>query len=294
MGEENSSIMSDQYAVQKTKGSPSWQLPVLVVLAVIALAALGFAWSNSAKIESANQAVAEQMKSVQASVQQEMTTLKEHVADENTHKELQGDFKVVTDKLNITQSQLKKARREAEAQNVETTNLVKALDTSMHSELATKATADEVKAVDGRVTKVSADLDKTVNDLNMARSELGTLIARNHEDIEVLRRLGERDYIEFTIVGKNKPQNVGNITVKLKSVNEKQNRTNLNYTVEDKKYEAKKTNINSPIFFYLSGARQPEEIVINRVGKNTISGYLSIPKANSQPASNSAANSGLY
>jgi len=75
-------------------------------------------------------------------------------------------------------------------------------------------------------------------------------------------------------------------------VNEKKNRSNITYTVEDKSYEAKNANVNTPIFFYLSGARQPQELVINKVGKNTISGYLSVPKANSQSASNSTSKSG--
>jgi hypothetical protein len=285
--------MSDEYGVPETKSSPSWQLPAIVILALVALGALGFAWSDSAKLDAAKQATSDQVKAVQTSVQQEITALKDRLAaDEKINNFLQGDLKVVTDKLKITQSQLKKARQEAEANNSQTAEMVKSLDTSVHSELATKATTDDVKTVDTRVTKVNSDLDKTNSDLNMARSELGTLIARNHDEIDVLRRQGERDYVEFTITGKNKPQKVGNVTVELKSVNEKKNRSNIIYTFEDKNYEAKNANVNTPIFFYPSGAHQPEELVINKVGKNTISGYLSVPKANSQAASNSSSKSG--
>jgi septal ring factor EnvC (AmiA/AmiB activator) len=280
--------MSEEYSVPETKSSPSWQIPAIVILALVALAGLGLAWSNSSKVDAAKQAVAEQVKSVQQAVQQDMTTLKDRIAaDEKTNTELQGDLKVVTDKLKITQGQLKKARQEAVAQNTQTAEMVKTLDSSVHTELATKATTDDVKTVDTRVTKVSSDLDKTNSDLNMARSELGTLIARNHDEIDVLRRMGERDYTEFTITGKNKPQKVGNVTVALKGVNEKRNRSNLTYTFEDKTYEAKNANINTPIFFYLSGTHLPEELVINKVGKNSISGYLSVPKAN-QPAATAA------
>src|SRR6516164_3807087 len=215
---------------------------------------------------------------------QDLEELRKRVEhDEQANNELQADLKVVTDKLTITQGQLKKARQEAVAQDTETTEKLTELDSSVHSELATKATTDDVKTVDIKVTNVSTDLDKTKNDLNMARSELGTLIARNHDEIDVLRRQGEREYVEFTITGKNQPQKVGNTTIELKGVNEKRNRSNIVYTVEDKKYEAKNANINSPIFFYQSGTHLPEEIVINKVGKNTISGYLSVPKANSQP-----------
>ena len=276
--------MADEYLVQETKSGPSWQLPAIVILALIALGALGFAWSDSAKLDSTKAAVADQVKAVQQSVQQDMSTMKDRLAaDEKENTDLRGDLKVVTDKLKITQGQLKKARQDAVAQNTQTAEMVKSLDTSVHTELATKASNDDVKTVDGRVTKVSSDLDKTNNDLNMARSELGTLIARNHDEIDVLRRQGERDYIEFTINSKNQPQKVGNVTVELKGVNEKRNRSNLVYTFEDKKYEAKNANINTPIFFYPSGAHQPEELVVNKVGKNTISGYLSVPKVNSQP-----------
>ena len=285
--------MSDEYVVPETKSGPSWQLPAIVILALLALGALGFAWSNSAKLDATKQAVADQVKAAQTSMQQDMSTLKDRLAaDEKTNNDLQGDLKVVTDKLKITQGQLKKARQEAAASNSQTADLVKNLDTSVHTELATKASTDDVKTVDGRVTNVSSDLDKTKNDLNMTRSELGTLIARNHDEIDVLRRQGERDYVEFTIAGKNKPQKVGNVTVELKGVNEKKNRSNITYTVEDKSYEAKNANINTPIFFYLSGSRQPEELVVNKVGKNTISGYLSVPKSSSQAASNSSSKSG--
>lgn len=288
--------MSEQYTVvEEPKSNNSWQLPVIVILALVALGGLGLAWSNSAKMDSTKQAVADQLKAVQTSVQQDMTTLKDRITtDEKANTDLQGDLKVVTDKLKITQGQLKKARKEAAEQNTQTTELVKTLDTSVHTELATKATSDDVKTVDTKVTKVSGDLDKTVNDLNMARSELGTLIARNHDEIDVLRRQGERDYIEFTIAGKNQPQKVGNVTVELKGINEKKNRANIVYTVEDKRYEEKNRSLNQPIFFYLSGAHQPEELVINKVGKNQISGYLSTPKANVQPATAaSASKSGM-
>jgi hypothetical protein len=106
-----------------------------------------------------------------------------------------------------------------------------------------------------------------------------------------LRRLGERDYVEFTISGKNKPQKVGNVTVELKGVNEKRNQYSVAMTVEDKRFEKKNRALNEPIIFYTSSSHQAEEVVINKVGKDRISGYLSLPKANAQSASNNS-NSG--
>jgi hypothetical protein len=62
-------------------------------------------------------------------------------------------------------------------------------------------------------------------------------------------------------------------------------------TVEDKRFEKKNRALNEPILFYTSGTHQPEEVVINKVGKDQVSGYVSIPKANGQSAG-SATNSG--
>jgi len=227
-------------------------------------------------------------------VEQDMTSLKDRVVqDEKTNADLQGDLKVVTDKLKITQGQLKKARAEAVAAVQDTTTKLTALDTSVHTELATKAATDDLKNVDTKVGGVRTDLDTTREDLKMARSEMGTLIARNHDEIDQLRRLGERDYVEFTIAGKNKPQKVGNLTVELKGVNEKRSQFSVAMTAEDRKIEKKNRNMNEPIFFYLSGTKIPEEIVINKLSKDTVSGYVSIPKANGQQqTSNSNSSSG--
>jgi len=287
------SEQDSQTTYVETKSGSSWQLPAIILLALLAVGGLALAWSNSSKLDATKQAVADQVKAVQTSVQSDMSTLKDRVAqDEKTNTDLQGDLKVVTDKLKITQSQLKKARAEAEQLNTDTTSKITALDTSVHQELATKATSDDVKTVDTRVTQVDTNLNKTISDLNMARSELGTLIARNHDEIDVLRRQGERDYIEFSIAGKNKSQKVGNISVELKGTNEKKNRASLVLTVEDKTTEDKNRAVNQPLFFYLNGTHQPEEVVINKIGKNQISGYLSIPKANAQPATSAASTSG--
>ena len=274
--------MSDEYIVENRSGA-SWQLPAIIVLGLVSVAGLAFAWNASSKLDATQQSVTTQVNAMKQGVEQDMTSLKDRVVqDEKTNADLQGDLKVVTDKLKITQGQLKKARAEAAAAVQDTTTKLTALDTSVHTELATKAATDDLKNVDTKVGGVRTDLDTTREDLKMARSEMGTLIARNHDEIDQLRRLGERDYVEFTIVGKNKPQKVGNLTVELKGVNEKRSQFSVAMTAEDRKIEKKNRNMNEPIFFYLSGTKIPEEIVINKLSKDTVSGYVSIPKANGQ------------
>src|ERR1700674_726466 len=277
--------MSEDKFMETRTESPAWTLPAIIVLGLLAIGGLAFGWNASSKLDATQQSVTAQLKTTQQAVQQDMSSLKDRLAqDEKANTDLQGDLKVVTGKLKITQGQLKKARDEAANLNYATTQKLTALDSSVHSELATKATSDDVKVVDTKVVGVKTDLDATREDLKMARSEMGTLIAGNHDEIEQLRRLGERDYVEFTIIGKNKPQKVGNVTVELKGVNEKRNQFSAAVTIEDKQFEKKNRPMNEPIFFYMSGTHIPQEIVVNKVGKNTVSGYVSIPKANSQTA----------
>src|SRR4029077_11579561 len=145
---------------------------------------------------------------------QEVATLEQKLTQANsTSTGLQSDLGVVEKRLRVTQSDLKKARDEEAKIREEDAQKLAQMDTDVKNQLATKASTDDLNAVNGSVSNVKTDLENTKNDVKMARSELGTLIARNHEEIDVLRRMGERDYVEFTIQGKNKPQKVGNITV---------------------------------------------------------------------------------
>jgi hypothetical protein len=281
--------MTNEHSIE-TKESPSWQLPAMVVLGLIALGGLWFGWNASSKLDATQQSLTTQLKAAVEPMQQEVTSLKAHVAEyEKANSNLQGDLNVVTKKLKITQGQLKNAREETAKLNDVTSQRLTALDTSVKSELATKANSDELKTVDSKVGGVRTDLDSTREELKMARSEMGTLIARNHDEIDQLRRLGERDYLEFTISGKNKPQKVGNVTLELKGVNQKRNQYSVLMTVEDKRYVKTNRALNEPVFFYTSGAHLPEELVINKVSKDQISGYVSIPKANAQPQSATSA-----
>ena len=65
--------------------------------------------------------------------------------------------------------------------------------------------------------------------------------------------MGERDYVEFTITGRNKPEKVGNLTVELKNVNTKKNQFDVALTVNDVRTEKGKRTVNEPIIFYPQG-----------------------------------------
>jgi hypothetical protein len=186
----------------------------------------------------------------------------------------------VTKRLRITalDSDLQKAREETAQVRTDDEQKITDLDGNVKTQLATKATTDDLNTTNTNVTAVKTDLDGTKNDLKMARSELGTLIARNHEEIDVLRRMGEREYVEFSVTGRNKPQKVGNFTVELRSVDPKKNKFTVALVVDDIRTEKKDRNVNEPIVFYPAGTHQADEFVVNTVAKDKITGYISMPK----------------
>ena len=271
--------------VVQSASTPRWVALAVAIVAILSLIGLGVGWSAISHANNFEQ-------STQASLKQTNDTLGQRLTKaEEQNQQLQSDLKVVTNKLKLTQGELIAARKQTKSATVAYEKKLSGLESSVNSELATKASADDFNRLNGDVTGVKGDLDATKNGIQMARSEMGTLIARNHDEIDQLRRLGERDYLEFTINGKNKPQKVGNVTVELKGVNQKRNQYSVAMTVEDKRFEKKNRALNEPILFYTSGTRQPEEVVINKVGKDQVSGYVSIPKANGQ-STGSATNSG--
>ena len=268
-----------------THGTPGWIAPAVIVLGILAVAGLWIGWGATIRAQQTQQALTTEIKTTKQIIDRDIATLQQRLTQsESTNAQLQGELSVVTKRLRLTQGELKHAKQEAERIREENAKQLAAMDTAVKSELATKATTEEVKAVSGAVTGVRTDLDATKKDLQMARSELGTLIARNHEEIDQLRRLGERDYVEFTVEGKGKPQKVGIITVELKGTNPKKNQYSLAMVVGDQRVERRNRLANEPVFFYTRGYKQPLELVINQVAKDKVTGYLSIPKTQTSSA----------
>jgi hypothetical protein len=255
-----------------TAATPRWVGLAVAVLGALSLLGLGVGWSAINHANSVEQ-------STQAALKQQNDALGQRLAKaEDENQQLASDLKVVTDKLNVTQSDLIAARKQNKAAAVSYNKKLQELGTNVNEQLATKASSDDVSKLGGDVTGVKSDLDATKNNLQMARSEMGTLIARNHDEIDQLRRMGQRDYFEFTVTRKAGAQKVGAVQVELKGTNTKKNQFTINVLADDKNFEKKNRSVNEPIFFYTGGSRQPLELVINKVSKSTASGYLSVPK----------------
>jgi small-conductance mechanosensitive channel len=279
------SEFQDSAIAHTTTGTPRWVGLAVAVLGGVSLLSLGVGWSALNQAKSIEQ-------TTQASVKANNDALAQRLAKEDEiNQQLQSDVKVVTDKLNVTHADLVAARNQNKNATVAVDKKVDNLATSVKAELATKASSDDINKLNGDVTGVKTDLDATKNSIQMARSEMGTLIARNHDEIDQLRHMGQRDYFEFTVQRKGGATKVGSIQIELKDTNTKKNRYTINVFADDNSFEKKDRSVNEPIFFYTGGTRTALELVVNKVTKSTATGYLSTPKA-AGAASASTATSG--
>jgi hypothetical protein len=275
IGDERHEVISQDAA------APRWVGIIVVALAVVSLAALGAGWTASTRSKELAQNLATQSQQLK----QNEDLLSQRLAKaEDTNAQLQGELSVVTDRMKLTQGELKKARQQAIKIKEEDAKELANLQNQTSEQLATKASVEDLNKLGTDVSGVKTDLDTTKNNLQMARGEFGTLIAKNHDEIEELRRRGDRDYYEFTINKRNDREKVGELMVELRSVNPKKNLYTVAIFVDDARYEKRNRSANEPIYFFVHGSRAPLEFTVNTIGKDKISGYLSVPKANTAHA----------
>jgi hypothetical protein len=120
-------------------------------------------------------------------------------------------------------------------------------------------------------TELSGQITSTRNDLNGS-------IARNHDEIVALRKRGEQNVYEFRLDKSKLFQRVGPLSVSLRSTNTKHKTYDVAMMVEDNQLDKKHVNLYEPVWINLGDRPQPVQLVVNRVDKDRIAGYVSEPK----------------
>ena len=287
MNQDERNTVVERDVVVRQDRLPGWAVGTMVVLGLLAIGGLGLGWWATTYAQNSRQSASADLQTMRQGYTHDMDAVQQRMtATEKQTTDIQDDYKVTG--------------VQTCALPIYSKTQIAALNDSVTTQLATKASAEDVTAVTGQVGVVRTDLDATKTDLNdtknnlqMARSELGTLIAKNHDEVDELRKLGERDYTEFTIDGRNKDQKVGNVTITLRNADPKKNKFDVTVVADDKRTDKKSRNINEPIFLYAQGSRRaPMEIVVNAIDKNKITGYLSVPKVN-QPQATASTNGSM-
>ncbi len=149
----------------------------------------------------------------------------------------------------------------------------------------------KVDTVEDEVTKTKQELDQAIADLKSVRGDLGVqsgLIATNGSEVAALRELGGRNYFEFDIRKAKQASRVGPITIRLRKADAKRNRFNIDLWADDNRIEKKNKTLLEPVQFYVTGSRQPYELVVNEIDKDRIVGYLATPKVQAPRRAGSA------
>ena len=265
--------MSEFQETTTQAAAPRWVGLAIAALGATSLLGIGIGWSALNQGKTTEQ-------SVQAAVKQQNEALMQRLAktdDEN--QQLQSDLKVVTNKLNVTQEELDRARKITKSSVVAYNKKLSEVNT----QLGTKANIEDVNKLSGDVTGVKNDLDETKGKLERASGDMGVmsgLIARNHDDLDELKRRGDRNYFEFTIQRAKTPQHIGPVAIALNKTDSRKSKYTITVLADDKSIEKKDRTAGEPVQFYVKGTGRmsPYEIVVFDVNKNTITGYLSTPK----------------
>ncbi len=147
------------------------------------------------------------------------------------------------------------------------------------------------------INKTQTDLSQTRDDLqtniNSTKDELNGSIARTHDDIVALQKRGERNYYEFAIDKSKQYSRVGPLNIELRKADTKHKRFDMQMLVDDNQLQKKSVNLYETVWINLSDRPQPLELVVNKITKDHIEGYLSEPKyrkSELEPASATSAN----
>ncbi len=203
-------------------------------------------------------------------------------SSDERYAQLSGQFRV---KLGLSQQEVQRAR--ALAADIQKQQQDAVLE--LNEAIAKKASTDDVNKLqadsNAKISGLSGDLAGTKKDLEATKEalmgtkgELTGAIARTHDELVALAHRTDRDYFEFNLARKGAKQKIGTLMVELARTNPKKNQYSINLYFDDKRTERKDKSINEPLYFYMQGASSALEMVINKLGKDSITGYVSAPK----------------
>ena len=205
-----------------------------------------------------------------------------------TNADLRNTAEALGSKMGMTQEQIDKRTAELRRQQEATAASARQLsEEQKKTEAALTGVSSEVSGVKTELGGTKTDLASTKTDLEATKSKLektigdlgvqSGLIARNHDELEVLKHKGDRNYFEFTLKKKNR-QPVSTIALELKKTDASKSKFTLNVIADDKTIEKKDRTASEPLQFYTGRDHSLYELVIFTVTKDTVSGYLSTPK----------------
>jgi hypothetical protein len=267
---------SDQSYHDTSASVPRWILVAFIAVFALVGYLLYASYSTRTKLEADLARTNERSRVLSAQVDQANARL----------AEMKGQLDVTSQKLGLTQEELARARSLTQTirkeQKTSDERLVAQIgQVKQESETKIGQVSTELGGAKTDIESTKKDLEATKSKLEHSVGDMGVmsgLIARNREDLEELKRRGERNIFEFDLRKSKTPQKVGPIQLKLQKVDTKRYKYTMVVYADDKTIEKKDKTVNEPVQFYVKGAHGPYEVVVFEVSKDRTTGYLSTPK----------------
>jgi hypothetical protein len=249
--------------------------PAIIIVALIVVAGLAIVYAHSQRSEI--DVISARDTSLNASVAQ-------------LHSQLQS----TTAKLNDMVAQQQAAAQAAVAEQEKKQAVARHSATRARVSRRHELTASEKRynALQARIDAQQKELDQTNQsvaqtrsdlqaNLDSARNDLNGSIAKNHDELVALEKRGQRNFYEFDLLRSKEFSRSGPISLSLRHADTKHMRYNVMLLVDDNRLEKKNVDLYEPIWISSADEPQPLEIVVNKITKNHIHGYVSAAKYSS-------------
>jgi hypothetical protein len=208
-------------------------------------------------------------------------------SSDDRYAQLRGQFEATSKEL----TEQERARARSLAADIQKKQ--QAAVQQLNAAIAKKASAEEVNQVqaeaNAKIGGLSTDLAGTRKDLESTKTEfanalsgtkgeLSGAIARTHDELVALAHRTDRDYFEFKLGKRHSQQKIGTVAVQLDKTDTKRNVFTVNLVFDDKPHVHRDKAMDEPVYFYVQGAPSALELVVNKLGKDSIAGYMSTPK----------------
>jgi uncharacterized coiled-coil protein SlyX len=147
----------------------------------------------------------------------------------------------------------------------------------------------ELKDTQQQLERNRTDLE---GNIKSTRDELSGSIAKTHDELVVLEKRGERNYFEFELSKSKQFQRVGPLSISLRKADTKHKSYDLSMIVDDNELSKKKVNLYEPVTIHTDSGAQPVQIVVNRISKDVVHGYVSAAKYTQPELTPATASSG--
>ncbi len=144
----------------------------------------------------------------------------------------------------------------------------------------------QLKETQDELATAKNDLDERIGS---TRDELNGSIAKTHDELVGLEKRGERRYFEFDLSKSKGFEREGPIQISLRKADSKHQSYDMIMLVDDHQLAKKKVDLYEPVWLHEGDQSEPVQVVVNKIDKDRIHGYVSTPRYSESELSSSAA-----